>query len=93
MQRVNWMQKLADGADLSGETLPGVPVIEIAGESRVIIERHAGIIEYGRERICIKVRYGVVCVCGGGLELTRMERELVVISGRIDCIQLQRRCR
>ena len=93
MQRVNWMQKLADGVDLSGEPLPGMPIVEIAGECRVLIERHGGVTEYSRERISVKVRYGTVTVCGCGLELTRMTREQLVISGRIDGVQLQRRCR
>ena len=93
MQKMNWMQKLADGADLSGEPLPGVPIVEIAGECRVLIERHGGVTEYSRERISVKVRYGTVSVCGCGLELTRMTREQLVISGRIDCVQLQRRGR
>lgn len=93
MQRVNWMLKLADGADLSGEPLPGMPIVEIAGECRVLIERHGGVTEYSRERISVKVRYGTVTVCGCGLELTRMTKEQLVISGRIDSVQLQRRCR
>ena len=93
MQRVNWMLKLADGADLSGEPLPGMPIVEIAGECRVLIERHGGVTEYSRERISVKVRYGTVTVCGCGLELTRMTKEQLVISGRIDGVQLQRRCR
>ena len=93
MQTMNWMQKLADGADLSGEPLPGVPIVEIAGECRVLIERHGGVTEYSRERISVKVRSGTVSVCGCGLELTRMTREQLVISGRIDCVQLQRRGR
>lgn len=87
------MQMLADEADLPSEPLPGVPVVEVAGENRVLIERHAGVTEYSRERICVKVRYGLVCVCGCGLELTRMTREQLVISGRIDCVRLQRRGR
>lgn len=91
MERRNWMQKLADEADLPAEPLPGVPVVEVAGEHRVLIERHEGVTEYSRERICVKVRYGLVCVCGCGLELTRMTREQLVISGQIDCVQLQRR--
>lgn len=91
MHRRNWMQRIADGADLSAEALPGVPVVELAGECRVLIERHGGVIEYSRERISVKVRYGTVCVCGSGLELTCMTREQLVISGRIDCVQLQRR--
>lgn len=87
------MLKLADGADLSGEPLPGMPIVEIAGECRVLIERHGGVTEYSRERISVKVRYGTVTVCGCGLELTRMTKEQLVISGRIDSVQLQRRCR
>ena len=43
MQKRNWMQMLADGADLPAEPLPGVPVVEVAGENRVLIERHAGV--------------------------------------------------
>lgn len=87
----NWMQKIADGADLSAEPLPGVPIVEVAGDCRVLIERHGGVTEYSRERICVKVRYGAVCICGCGLELTCMTRQQLVISGQIDCVQLQRR--
>ena len=93
MQERNWMRKLADGADLTMELLPGVPIVEVAGEGRVLIERHEGMTEYSRERICVKVSYGCVCVCGCGLELTRMSREQLVISGRIDSLQLVRRGR
>lgn len=90
-QSRHWMQRIADEMDLSAEPLPGVPVVELAGERRVLIERHGGVTEYSRERICVKVRYGQVAVCGCGLELTRMTREQLVISGRIDCVQLLRR--
>ena len=93
MQDRNWMRKLADGADLTMESLPGVPIVEVAGDGRVLIERHEGMTEYSRERICVKVSYGCVCVCGCGLELTRMSREQLVISGRIDSLQLVRRGR
>lgn len=87
----NILQRLADGADLPGEPLPAQPIIEIAGDRRVLIENHFGVMEYSRERIGVKVKYGVVSVCGCGLELTRMTKEQLVISGRIDGISLQRR--
>lgn len=86
-----FMQKLADGADLTGETLPWVPVIELAGDRRVLIERHSGVTEYTGERICVCLSYGQVAICGCGLELSRMTREQLVISGRIDSVQLYRR--
>jgi sporulation protein YqfC len=91
MGKQTWLQRLADGAELSDEMLPGVPVVEIAGEHRVLIERHGGVNEYSRERIGVKVRYGTVYVCGQGLELTCMSASQLVISGQIGCVQLQRR--
>ena len=91
MQSGNWMQKLADSADLSTETMPGVPIVEIAGDSRVLIERHNGMTEYSRERIRVRVCYGIVCICGSGLELSHMSRDKLVISGQIDAVQIERR--
>ena len=93
MQKGYWLQKLADSADLSAEPLPGVPVVEVAGESRVLIERHGGVTEYSPERICVKVCYGQVCISGCGLELTCMTKAQLIISGQIDSVQLQRRAR
>ena len=90
-RRKHWVQKIADDADLSCEALPGVPVVELAGEQRVLIERHGGVTQYSREQVCVKVSYGQVCVCGCGLELKQMTREQIVISGRIDGVRLLRR--
>jgi len=92
MHRLNWMQKMADEMDLVGETLPGMPVVEIAGEKRVLIENHEGVSAYSCEKICVKVRYGLVCVCGSELNLINMTRERLIISGCIHSIQLHRRC-
>lgn len=91
MRRGGWMQNLADGADLDGELLPGVPVVELAGDRRVLIERHGGVTQYSDVCIAVKVRYGLVRISGCALELTHMTRQQLVISGRIDRIELQRR--
>ncbi len=84
------LERLADGADLAAEPLPGQPIVEIAGDRRVLIENHFGVKEYHRERITVKVKYGCVSVCGCQLELMRMTREQLVICGRIDGVSLQR---
>lgn len=90
-RKSQWVQKLADSADLAGEPLPGVPVVELAGENRVLIEGHRGVTQYSREQVCVKVSYGCICICGGCLELTRMSREQLIVSGRIDAVKLLRR--
>ena len=85
----HWIHKLT--TDLRDEALPGVPVLELAGDRRVLIECHYGVSEYGPEQIGIKVKYGVITVTGSGLRLAQMCRERVVISGTIDAIRLTRR--
>lgn len=92
MAKGNWAQRLTEGMDLAGESLPGMTVAELAGDRRVLIEGHKGVTEYCRERVCVKVGYGWLCVTGCGLELRQMSRQQLVISGRIDGIQLRRKC-
>lgn len=89
-RRGDWMQKLAEGIDLPNEALPGLPLVEIAGERRVLVENHGGVCQYGPEQICIRVKYGIVSVQGRELELARMSKEQLIISGRIDCVVLNR---
>lgn len=76
--------------DLPGESLPGQVLVEIAGENRVLIERHCGVREYSRERISVRVKYGLLQICGSCLELRCMTKEQLVICGRIDGVLLKR---
>ena len=93
MAKGKWAGWLADSMDLAGETLPGTAIAELAGDRRVLIEGHQGVTEYCRERVTVKVRYGCLSVCGCGLELRQMSKQQLVISGRIDSLQLRRKCR
>lgn len=92
-QHRHWVQRITDESDLYGESLPGVPIVEIAGDSRLLVERHNGVVEYGTEQIRIRVKYGILQINGCGLELRQMTKQLLIISGRIDCIRIHRRCR
>ena len=89
----DWLQHLADRTELESEALPGLPILEIAGDRRVLIERHSGVVEYGPERIRVRVAYGTVCITGCSLELVRMTDRQLVIGGRIDSVCRQRGCR
>jgi len=84
-------QRFAENTDLSEEYLPGNTIVEIAGENRVLIERHLGVKGYSHECIIVKVKFGYIHVCGSCLELCRMTSEQLVIKGRIDQVSLQRR--
>ncbi len=84
------INRLAQAADLQDEPIPGLPLVELAGDRRVLIEHHKGVTEYGREQICVKVRFGQICICGSGMELSRMTKGQLVITGRIDSVMLMR---
>ena len=85
------MELLADRAELENEPMPAQPIIEVAGDQRVLIENHRGVSAYSSEKILITVAFGKVCVCGCGLRLIRMTKEQLVIRGRIDAVSLLRR--
>lgn len=89
-QRKQAFRRLEETAEKFTEAIPGIPVVELAGERRVLLENHRGITEYGREQIRVRVRYGQVCIRGCGLIIARMTREQLVICGRIDGIDLLR---
>ena len=86
-----FLERMAEEADMDDNSLAHRPIVEIAGDCRVLIENHYGIQGYSRERILVKVKYGCICICGGCLEILRMTREQLVIRGRIDGVTLQRR--
>lgn len=70
------------------EAMPGVPLVEIVGQRRVLIEKHCGVMAYSSVEICAKVKYGLVCVCGNSLQLAKMTKEQLVIIGQIEQIKL-----
>ena len=73
------------------ESVPGLPIVEIAGESRVLIENHQGVAAYGTGRILVNVKFGTISICGSNLEMLHMTKEQLVVHGRIDTVGLQRR--
>lgn len=86
----NFFDWVALGADLPTESAPGQPLVEMAGEHRVLIENHHGVTVYGCSQIHVKVTYGQLCVCGAGLKLARMTKQQLVITGRIDSVSILR---
>ena len=88
------LDRLIDRADLNGEPLPRQPLVELAGDRRVLVENHCGVTEYGREQIRIRVNYGQLCISGSSLVMAQITASQLVITGHVDCISIIRRdCR
>lgn len=84
-------ERLASRAELDTEPMPAQPIIEIGGDSRVLVENHCGVQAYCPEEILIGLKFGQVRVCGAKMVLTRMSREQLLIRGKIDAVTLIRR--
>lgn len=87
MKAFNRFKKLLD---LSVPTVYGVPIIEMAGNRRVLIENHNGVAEYGNTRIAVLVKEGKIVLNGTNMEICHMSRYQLVIIGRIDTISVER---
>ena len=83
MQRTQILSRVGKFDELSR-----VPIIEMAGQNRVLIENHQGVLVYSVEEICVKVSFGCVCISGRELKLMHMSREQLVICGNVDGVQL-----
>ena len=88
MDRKNWSAKLGDAIDLQDAAVPGLPVIEIVGNIRVLMEHHCGVTEYGNKRIVVKMKKNMVAVDGDCLELTKMTSDQLIITGTIYGVSL-----
>lgn len=91
MAHENWMERLADRMELTGEPLPGKTLVELAGDQRLLIEYHFGICQYTPQCVAAKVSYGEISVQGRNLEILRMAKEQLVIKGCIDSVTLIRK--
>lgn len=88
MANKHLLEKVAKAVELSGEPIPGKPLVEIVGQRAVLIENHCGVISYSLERVTVKTKGGCICVIGSGLVLNRMTKEQLRICGTIRTIEL-----
>ena len=84
----NFFAHMMEQTPLGPELVPGQPIVEIAGEHRVLIENHQGVLSYAPNDIKIKVDYGCMIITGRDLQLMEMSRVKLAICGRIDGLQL-----
>lgn len=86
------LHRLTKLLDLSAPAIPGLPIVEMAGNRRVLIENHQGVVEYEKTRIIVSVKFGKIIVTGSDLELCHMSRHQLVIAGCIDAVSVERGC-
>jgi sporulation protein YqfC len=90
MERRKLLQRLADSANISEEVITIQPLLEVCGFHRVLIEQQRGVIEYGPDKITVRVKGGTYSIRGSKLSLCRMCDRQLLVRGNVDSIVLQR---
>lgn len=89
MRRGFWERVIA-AADLMTEVRPGVPLVELVGYDRLLIENHRSVLGYDCHEIRIRVKFGQILVCGTDMQLSCMSCDQLLITGQIESIRLLR---
>ena len=66
---------------------PILPLVEIYGNQRILIEHHKGVCEYGEELIRVRIRQGCICINGKFLQISCITKERIVVQGQIGNVQ------
>ena len=89
-ERRSVWERITHAADLTTEPQPKIPLVEIAGYKRVLIENHHGVSQYSCNEICVHVDYGSIYICGEKLDLACMSKDQLIITGMIESVRLFR---
>ena len=88
---LDFVRNASDRFGLPPEILTGLPVTEITGDSAVMIEQHRGILAYCDTAVRIGVNLGAITVSGENLTIRVMNREKIILCGRIRTIGMERK--
>lgn len=81
-------EQLIDRLELPADAL-GMPKLTIGGRRRLLVENHCGISRYGDSLIEINCRNMKVRVRGDELKLKAMDKNDMLICGRILSVELE----
>ncbi len=86
--RPGLLERTAELFDLPADALVGLPRLELVGNGELRMENHKGILAYGSEEIHVSGGAFLVKITGRNLELRAMTGLELVITGKIQQVQL-----
>ena len=58
------------------------------GGARALVENHLGLLAYGQDCVRVRCRRGAASIRGSGLALREVRKDALIITGRIDSVEL-----
>ena len=82
------LERAADAFDLPADVLAGLPRLELIGNKELRMENHKGILSYAECEIHVDTGGHSVKIGGQGLELRVMNALELLITGRIESVNI-----
>ena len=82
--------RFPEALHIPDQTLPGVPIIELYADRRVLIESRCAIIHYEATSIKLKSCSYRICVCGTDLSIAELSGDQLIITGVVDSVSVRR---
>lgn len=82
-----FQQGLAGALDLPRDAIRDLPRLTLIGQGELVVENHRGVALFDRERVLVELPGGRLEVCGHRLVIDRIDREELVVTGRIDVVR------
>ena len=89
MRNRNFRSSAVDAISRCATPIPGVPLLEVCNSRRILIENHQGVVAYESNEIIVKVRSGNISILGDRLQLNKMSKYQLVITGIITTIHFK----
>ena len=79
--------ELADRLDMPEDVLLKAAKLTVTAGRRVLVENHRGVLDYSAEHILVNLGRGKLSISGANLKLKAMNRNELLISGRIQTVE------
>ena len=77
--------------ELPRDIMLDLPSMRMMGDEELIMSNHKGIAEYTKEQVRIKTGMGMVRVAGRGLMIKEINRDEIIVVGRIEAVTFRDR--
>ncbi len=75
--------------ELPYQALPEVPLILIAGDGRLYLENHGGLLEYRDDYLKIRISRGKLILQGENFVIEDLKQKELLISGQLKSLQIK----
>ena len=89
-QKPTIRERVADSLEVSKEVILDFARLEFIGNREVTVENYKSIVEYTEKQIIVETNPHRIRLCGSGLEIKSIAREILYITGKISAVEFRR---